>query len=305
MKIRTVLGDIAPSELGITTCHEHLLWTVPEPYAGEDPDLGFDSIPAAITELQYFKASGGNALVEMTTAEIGRAPLNLHQISETAQVHIIATTGHHKDKFSARMLKGGSVEEIAAGIIHDINDGMNGTNIKAGVIKAATSKNVATETEQHVIEAVGLAHQATEAPVSTHTEEGTFAIEQAQLLMQAGVSAERLLIGHLDRNLPRATYFALANMGIYLGFDQIGKAKYWADSERAMLIKELISAGFVRQIMLSGDTARKSAWHTHNPSVDGIAYLLLDFVPLLRDAGVSEAHLHTMLVENPANFLCF
>ena len=305
MKIRTVLGDIAPSELGRTTCHEHLLWTVPEPYTGEDPDLGFDSISAAVAELQYFKTAGGNALVEMTTAEIGRAPLDLRQISEAAQVHVIATTGHHKDKFSARMLNGKSAEEIAAGIIADIAEGMNGTDVKAGVIKAASSKGTATDTERRVIQAVGLAHQATGAPVSTHTEAGTFALEQAELLMQAGVPADQLLIGHLDRDLPRETYFAMANVGVYLGFDQVGKAKYWADSERVMLIKQLISAGHVRQIMLSGDTARKSAWHTYDPRMNGIAYLLLGFVPLLREAGVSEADLQTMLVENPANFLSF
>lgn len=305
MKIRTVLGDIAPSELGITACHEHLLWTVPEPYAHEDSDLGFDSISAAVAELQHFKAAGGNALVEMTTAEIGRAPLDLCQIAETAQVHVIATTGHHKDKFSAQMLKGRSVQEIAADIIADIEKGMNGTGVKAGVIKAATSQDTATETERHVIEAVGLAQRTTGAPVSTHTEAGTFALEQAQLLMQAGVPAQRLLIGHLDRDLLRETYFTLANMGIYLGFDQIGKSKYWADSERTMLIKELIVAGFVRQIMLSGDTARKSAWHAYDPRVNGISHLLLDFVPLLQQADISAADTHTMLVENPATFFAF
>jgi 5-phospho-D-xylono-1,4-lactonase len=305
MKIRTVLGDIAPSELGITTCHEHLLWTVPELYADDDSDLGFDSIPAAVAELRYFKAAGGNAVVEMTTAEIGRAPLDLCQIAETAQVQVIAATGHHKDKFSARMLQGRLVEEIAAGIITDINQGMDGTDVKAGVIKAATSKDTATEIERHVIEAVGWAHQATGAPVSTHTEAGTFALEQAHLLMQAGVPGQRLLIGHLDRNLPRETYFTLANMGIYLGFDQIGKAKYWPDSKRVRLIKDLIVAGFVRQIMLSCDTARKSVWHTYDLRVNGIAHLLLGFVPLLHQAGISETDMHTILVENPTAFLAF
>jgi 5-phospho-D-xylono-1,4-lactonase len=305
MKIRTVLGDIAPFELGITTCHEHLLWTVPEPHADEDPDLGFDSVSSAVVELQHFKAAGGHALVEMTTAEIGRAPLDLCQISETTQVHIIATTGHHKDKFSARALEGKSVQEIAAGIVHDIEEGMNGTDVKAGVIKAATSKDTATESERHVIEAVGLAHQETGAPVSTHTEAGTFALEQTQLLLQAGVPARQLLIGHLDRNLPRARYLELANMGVYLGFDQIGKAKYWADSERVTLIKEFIAAGFVRQIMLSGDTARKSAWHAYDARVNGIAHLLLDFTPLLLQADIKEADIHTMMVENPATFFAF
>jgi phosphotriesterase-related protein len=305
MKIRTVLGDISPTELGVTTCHEHLLWVVPEPYTDEDPDLGFDSIPAAVAELRHFKAAGGGALVEMTTAEIGRCPTELRQISEAAAVHVISATGHHKEKFSASAVNGKSVDELAARIIHDITSGMAGTEIKAGVIKAGTSLNTATESERRVIDAVGLAHKVTSAPISTHTEAGTFAIEQAKLLNDAGVPFERLLIGHLDRGLPRETYLTLGRMGVYLGFDQIGKNKYWPDAERVALIKDLIAAGHVDQILLSGDTARKSAWHIHNPRTNGLAHLLLNFVPMLREAGVSEKHIYSMLNENPARFLAF
>jgi phosphotriesterase-related protein len=305
MKIRTILGDISPSELGVTTCHEHLLWVVPEPYADEDPDLGFDSIPAAVAEARYFKSAGGSALVEMTTAEIGRCPIELRQIAKAAGIHVISTTGHHKEKFSASALEGTSVEEIADRITKDITSGMAGTDIKAGVIKAASSQNTATESERCVIQAVGLAHKATGAPVSTHTEAGTFAIEQAKLLNEAGVPFERLLIGHLDRGLPRETYVTLARLGVYLGFDQIGKNKYWPDAERVLLIKDLIAAGYVSQILLSGDTARKSAWHVHNPRTNGLAHLLFNFVPVMREASVSEKHIHALLIENPARFLAF
>jgi 5-phospho-D-xylono-1,4-lactonase len=305
MKIRTILGDISPAELGVTTCHEHLLWSVPEPYADEDPDLGFDSIPAAVAEARYFKSAGGSALVEMTTAEIGRCPVELRQIAEASGLHVITATGHHKEKFSGTALAGKSVNEIADGIITDITSGMNGTNIKAGVIKAASSLNTATDSERKVIHAVGLAHKATGTPVSTHSEAGTFAIEQAKLLNETGVPFERMLIGHLDRGLPRETYLALAHLGVYLGFDQIGKNKYWPDAERVSLIKNLIAAGHANQILLSGDTARKSAWHVHNPRTNGLAHLLLNFVPSLKEAGVSEKHIHIMLVENPARFLAF
>ena len=305
MLIRTVLGDIPASELGTTTCHEHLLWVVPEPYAEEDPDLGFDSIPAAVAELRHFKSAGGDALVEMTTSEIGRCPRELRQISIASGVHIIAATGHHKDIFSAASLKNKSVDEIAASIITDIQTGMNDTDIRAGVIKAGTSAGTATESERRVIDAVGKAHLVTGAPVSTHTEAGTFATEQARLLHAAGVPFEKMLIGHLDRGLPHETYHELAGMGVYLGFDQVGKEKYWADSERVNMIKDLIHAGHVRQILLSGDTTRKSAWHTHNPRVKGIAHLLLRFVPALQQANVSKNDIHTMLVENPARFLAF
>jgi predicted metal-dependent phosphotriesterase family hydrolase len=106
MFIRTVLGDIPASELGTTTCHEHLLWVVPEPFAEEDPDLGFDSIPAAVAELR--------------------------KISIVSGVHLIAATGHHKDAFSARCLQNKSVAEIAARIVTDIQTGMNDTDIRAG-----------------------------------------------------------------------------------------------------------------------------------------------------------------------------
>jgi len=305
MKIRTILGDISPAELGTTICHEHLIWSVPEPYADEDPDLGFDSIPAAVAEARYFKSAGGSALVEMTTAEIGRCPVEMRQIAEASGLHVVAATGHHKEKFSASALAGKSVDEIANGIVTDITTGMSVTNIKAGVIKAASSQNTATDSERRVIQAVGLAHKATDAPVSTHTEAGTFAIEQAKLLNEAGVPFERMLIGHLDRGLPRETYVELAQLGVFLGFDQIGKNKYWLDSERVLLIKDLIAAGHVNQVLLSGDTARKSAWHVHNPRTNGLAQILLDFIPSLRNAGVSERHIQSMLVENPARFLAF
>ncbi|MBI9049835.1 MAG: hypothetical protein JEZ00_10470 [Anaerolineaceae bacterium] len=302
MKIRTVLGDIDANTLGISTCHEHLIWQVPNaPHA--DPDLGFDSIPAAVAEMRYFKQAGGQALVEMTTSEIGRAPLDLQQISQATEIHVIAASGHHKDKFSASALQGQSVDEIAEGIFNDITYGMDGTNIRAGIIKAASSNNEITEMEQRIITAAAIAHRETGAPVSTHTEGGTFAVEQATMLVQNSIAPEKILIGHLDRNLPMETYIKLANLGVYLGFDQIGKEKYWPDQERVSLISEMIKAGFGNRILLSCDCARKSSWHTHNPRVKGPSYLLMKFVPMLRQANITENYIQQLLLENPARFL--
>lgn len=305
MKIRTLLGDIPPSDLGVTACHEHLIWRVPEPYTNDDPDLGFDSVTAAVSEIQTFKSAGGNALVEMTTAEIGRRPLDLLQISQLTEIHIIAASGHHKDKFSAKPLKGKSVDEIAEGIITDITIGMDNTALKAGIIKAATSLNTATKSEKRVIQAVGISHRATGAPVSTHTEAGTYAIEQVELLIKAGVAPEKLLVGHLDRELKAQTYLDLAKKGVYLGFDQIGKSKYWSDAARVDLIKMLVKAGYSRQILISTDSARKSAWQTYNSKTDGIAHLFVNFIPSLSSAGVSDDVIQLIMVDNPACLLVF
>lgn len=305
MAVQTVSGAIPADQLGLTLCHEHVLWHLPDSMANEDPDLGLGSIPAAVAELRYFKSLGGNALVEMTTEEIGRSPLELSQISQATAVHIIAVTGHHKDKFSAALLENQSVEQIAQRMIEEITIGIGDTGIRAGVIKAATSLNQATEIEQRVIRAAGIAHQKTGVPVSTHTEAGTYALQQADLLLRAGVSPHKLLIGHLDRNLPRETYFRLAQRGVYLGFDQIGKEQYWADDQRAVLIRDLIEAGFVRQILLSGDRARKSSWKVHNPQTLGLGHILLDFIARLKKLGLDDSTLSILLVKNPARFLDF
>ncbi|MHB8135921.1 MAG: phosphotriesterase family protein [Anaerolineaceae bacterium] len=305
MKIQTVRGEISPTDLGATSCHEHVLWTVPEPYAMEDPDLGFDSIPAAVAELRYLKSCGGNALVEMTTQEIGRAPTELKQISIASQIHIIAATGHHKDKFNQSVSENRTSSEMADAFIRDIHLGMDNTSIKAGVIKAATSQDQATHFEEKVITAAAKAHLATGAPVSTHTEGGTFALEQAGLLINAGVNPGKLLIGHLDRNLAWKTYLELAQIGVYLGFDQIGKEKYWPDSERVSLIEKLLDAGYASQMMLSTDSARKSSWHTHNPQAHGPAYLYESFLPALKNARIEESDIRMMTIENPARFLAF
>lgn len=305
MAVQTVLGLVPAHELGITACHEHLLWHPPDASALEDSDLGLDSIPAAVAELRYFRSLGGSAVVEMTTAEIGRAPLELSQISQATGVHIIIATGHHKEKFSAASLENQSVDQIAERMIREITIGIGETGIRAGVIKAATSLHQATEVEKRVIQAAGLAHQKTGAPVSTHTEAGTFALEQADMLLSAGVAPDKLLIGHLDRNLPREVYFQLAKRGVWLGFDQIGKEQYWQDEQRALLIRDLIAAGHLNHILLSGDRARKSSWKVHNPQSLGIGYLLLNFVSRLKNLGLDEAAIHTLLVENPARFLDF
>lgn len=305
MKIRTVNGDIAPDQLGITSCHEHLIWKVPEPYQDEDPDLGFNSIQAAIAETEYFKSAGGKSLVEMTTKEIGRSASELQRISVTTGVHIIAATGHHKHKFSHTTLQDLTKEQIISTILIEINTGIDNTNVRAGVIKAATSLNKAYESELKTIQAVGIAQQMCGAPVSTHTEAGSFAIEQAKHLITSGVNPEKLLIGHLDRNLSMDTYLSLAKLGVYLGFDQIGKEKYWPDVERIKLIQYLIKAGYTQKILLSCDTARKSKWHTYNPSANGPAYLLMDFVTAMRAQKINEADIETMLIHNPSEFFAF
>src|SRR5512137_915187 len=101
--IRTVCGDIDPTELGAFYLHEHVLCSPPSDVT--DRDLELDSEAAAIQELTWFKQAGGRALVDMTPADYGRDAPGMKRVSEATGIHIIAATGLHKDKFSARLVK--------------------------------------------------------------------------------------------------------------------------------------------------------------------------------------------------------
>jgi 5-phospho-D-xylono-1,4-lactonase len=303
-KIQTVLGPIAPGELGVTYGHDHILFRPPSPMAEQDPDLCLDSVDAAIKELGYFRAAGGRALVEMTTVEMGRAPEQMAAVARATGVHIIAATGYNKAKFHERIVAPKTEDEIAADMVRELTQGMDGTSIRAGVIKGSSSKDEMTATEEKVLRAAARAHQATGAPVSTHTEAGTMAFEQIALLQALGVRPEHIIIGHLDRKLEWDYQLAIAETGVYMGYDQVSKEKYWPDARRIEFIARLSAAGHGQQLMLSGDWARKSYWPSYGfGNGPGLTYILWRFVPWLLEQGVSRAVVDDLLIHNPARAL--
>ncbi|MCD4672501.1 MAG: hypothetical protein K8R77_07555, partial [Anaerolineaceae bacterium] len=281
--------------------HDHLYFYPPEPYASQDHDLRLDSVEAAIHELKYFKRAGGNALVEMTTTEMERDPEKLKTISRIAGVHVIAATGYNKGKFSEAFVKDKSVEQLAREEIQDLMVGMDGTDIRAGLIKASSGLNAISAAEQKLFEAAIIAHRETGAPVSTHTEKGSMALEQIAILKDGGVDPQHILIGHSDLNMDWEYFLAVAETGVMIGFDQIGKEKYASDAVRIDFIKRLIAAGYGKQIMLSMDLARRSNWPSFGFGYGpGLTYILWRFVPWMLQSGVSESEVEDMLVNNPA-----
>lgn len=299
--IQTVLGQIQSVNLGTTYSHDHLLFRPPAPFDAQDPDLRLDSQEAAVQELQYFRQAGGRALVEMTTTEMGRDPLGLRAVSQATGVHIIAATGYNKSKFSESRVANKSIEEIFTDEVQDLLHGMDGTEVRAGLIKASSSQDAITPSEKKVFSAAILAHKKTGAPISTHTEGGNLALVQAAFLLDGGVSPEHIIIGHVDRKLEWDYLLALAETGVFIGFDQISKEKYYPDKVRIQFIQRLVEAGHGHQILLSGDLARKSYWPSYGFGFGpGLTYILWRFVPWMLESGIERAAVEDMLIHNPA-----
>lgn len=302
MIIRTVLGDIAPAQLGTTLTHEHVFARPPSDVT--DPDLRLDDELRSVAELRSFRDFGGKAVVDMTTRDYGNDAVTLARVSQESGVLIVAATGFNKGKFADRLSAGMTTTEIAAWMTREVISGIDGTSARAGIIKASSSLDGPNANERRVFEAAAEAHRQTGAPISTHTEKGTWADGQIALLTSLGVPASSILIGHLDLRPDIAYLRDIAASGVYMGFDQFSKLKYLSDTKRIDLISLLMADGFGEQITISGDLARRSylaAWG----GGPGYQYFLTELPALFAAAGISSEHYSDLLVANPRQFLSF
>jgi len=177
---------------------------------------------------------------------------------------------------------------------------------RAGVIKASTGAEGAGAQERRVMDAALAAHHATGAPIGTHTERAVWALEQARFFVDGGVAPGKVLIGHCDFRPELAYLLEVAATGVNLGFDQFSKRKYLSDEARVQVLAGLASAGHLRQLILSGDLARRSYWPAYgHADVAGFAHVPTAVAGLLRAEGFGEEDVRQLLVDNPQRWLCF
>lgn len=304
--VRTVLGDVKPEQLGLTLGHEHLITRPAARLLKEDQgeDLLLDNEDLAVAELARFHEAGGGALVELTTKEYGRDAAALRRIATRSDVHIVATTGHVTPHFWSGVLDVDSMsrEHLVQEMVEELTVGIGTTGVRAGIIKAGSSKGEITATEERVLRAAAEAQKLTGAPITTHTTAGTMASEQARILLDAGADPRRVCIGHLDRALDFDEQLQLAEQGFRLGYDQTSKDWYEPDSSRIDFIMRLVERGFGDRVCLAGDLARRSALVSWGGG-PGYAHVPHRLVPWLRRAGLGQDAITTLVSENPARLL--
>ncbi|HEX2030253.1 MAG TPA: hypothetical protein VHL78_02475, partial [Actinomycetota bacterium] len=292
------------SNLGITYTHEHVLARPAGDWARGDTDLVLDDEERAAGELEAFRSVAGGTIVDATTAELGRDAEGLRRLAQRTGVNIVASTGHVCEEYWRGALSLPSERQLAERFISDLTRGFDGTEVRAGVIKVGSSLGGPTETERRLIRAGTAAQRATGAPITTHTTAGTGAIEQVRALEEAGADLSRVCVGHLDRRLVWSEHLAVAETGVFLGYDCIGKEQYQPDAERVRFILRLVDEGFGGRILLAGDMARRRylrAWG----GGPGYPYIAGEFADRLRAAGLDDTSVRRLLVDNPAGFLAW
>jgi predicted metal-dependent phosphotriesterase family hydrolase len=295
--IQTVLGKIAPEELGICSAHEHL--SIDLSRVKKDPDTILDDEQGMREELEDFYRLGGRSMVEVTNDGMGRDALVLKRLSEGTGVHIITCTGFYKDPYIPHFADGWKAEQFAQHFIKEATEGIGDTGIFPGVIgEVGTSKNEMKPIERELLIGAAMAGVETGLPVTTHTTLGTLGFEQVELLTKHGLPADQIIIGHQDLNPNKDEVLAVLETGAYIAFDTIGKNNYRPDEERAAFLLDFITRGYENQILLSADLTRKSHWKKNGGP--GYGLVLETFIPKLKESGVPESILHQFLTDNPS-----
>ena len=311
--INTVLGPVDTSELGFTLSHEHLatnaagiLKTFPElvDRAGV--------VEQANATLREAFQEGLRTIIDVTTIDLGRDVEMMREVSQTTGVHIVAATGNHLAV--PRPFVDLAPEVIAGLYVREIEVGIEGTGIKAGIIKVASDEGGVTRPQEVVLRAAGQACVRTGTPISTHTwSPDRVGEEQVRILQDEGVDMDKVYIGHSNDDMDMSYLLGLLRKGVWLGLDRFPGGRrpgtpYW--EERTQLAKQLIDAGYTDRIMLSHDHSVPKARYgvavqeeriKYNP--DGYNFITRNVLPRLKDMGVSDDTINQIMVENPRRFL--
>lgn len=312
--IRTVLGDVDASQLGVCYAHEHIV--IDHSFVTQQyPDFLLEDVLRITEELREVHRAGGRAMVDSMPCGGGRNVTKLATVSRESGVHILCPTGLHQEKYypHGHWIARVGVDKLAQIFIDEIEQGIdandtNGPDLqrtphRAGLIKVASELNAIGPREQKIFEAAAIAHNRTGAPILTHTEQGTAAMMQIDLLSRFGVKPSSIVISHLDRRPDVDYHREVLARGVFLEYDSAFRWKSHENPTRNLLI-ELAQSGFLKQLMLGMDAARNRYWTAFGGS-PGLTFLLGTFSQELREVGLTDQDLKTIFIDNPARAYAF
>lgn len=302
-QVQTVLGPVAPDAIGFTLPHEHVyldMWSTDgATHVGQIRD---DDLMAA--ELGAFSAAGGSCLVDQTPGGCGRRPEALAALARRTGLHVVHGCGWYTEPFYPPVddLPRRSTADVAAGLIAEIEGGMDGTGVRPGLIgEIGASQGWVTPLEERVHRAAARAQVATGLPLATHTLHHGAGRQQMRIFDEEGVDPARVSIGHCDTWPDLGYCIEVATWGGYVSIDNVGFQLGDHEARVRRLVLELVEAGFAAHVLLSQDVGQMPELASR--AGRGYAYLANVFLPALRADGLDDAAIEQITVANPRRWL--
>ena len=316
--VQTVLGALDASDLGFTLTHEHIanapdvLKRWPKAWGGR---AGL--VTKAVDRLKVMKSAGISTIVDLTTYDGGRDIRFLEEVSRKSGINMIACTGQRffppqSPRVSMPAMTIGGLAEY---FIKEIDRGIDGTGIKAGVIKMGIVTNRLTALEEIGLRAAARASKATGVSIRIHTDAAHRAGESdAAILENESVNPAKVSFDHSDDSGDMDYFLGLVRRGYSLSMDHVHRGLIPdvtpSFERRAECMKLLVDAGFTDKLFLSSDSEfggsllpqKTRDWRENIDPPEGMLFSTRKLIPRLIELGVSEQQIHVMTVENPKGF---
>ncbi len=341
--IQTVTGTLSLDRVRGILPHEHLLMDMTheaiEPKTQEEKDLFYGEITMenlgmlrrnpyivkknlglwdeelAVAEVKPLMDAGCNLFVDLTTMELGRDVHKLRSIAQKTGLNIVCGCGMFVNDIPPDAYRKMTAEALAELMVKEITEGIDGTDIRAGVIGEIGTSDIIYPAEERGLRAAGLASLRTGRPIYIHTYPWSRAgLDALHLLMDMGVSPEKICICHLDVQFDEEYILSVLRTGAYVEFDNLGKefvfepvdaafagGPFETDWERVRMLKKLTDAGFAERLLISNDICLQISLHAFGGW--GYDHMFKNFVPMMKMGGIDPELIDTIVDKNPRRFL--
>lgn len=299
MQVMTVTGPVDGAALGVVLPHEHIFFNHMKEYRGdglnEDEDLAVVEVRAAVD-------AGVRTIVDTTNRDIGRLPEATRRVAQRLGINVVLGSGWYRHPFiDTAFFDRGSTDDVAADIVRDLEIGIAGTDVRAGIIGEIGCDRVITSHEERSFRAAARAHLRTGVTITTHAARWPIGLAQLDVLEQEGVDPRRVIVGHSDMYQTTEYHAALAKRGAWIQFDTIDDQSEYDNARRVAYVRAAERGGYLDRILLSQDVCQRSQFRTYGGH--GFDVLFRVFLPRLRAEGFSEEQIQLMTVENPRRAL--
>ena len=314
--VQTVQGPIAEEELGVVLAHEHVRFR-DEGVAAEWPDRYDEQaeLEAALAAVEAAKSRGVQTIVDPTAMFGGRDVRFMKRVADQTGVRIVACTGIYSYDYLPHYFENRDIDVMAEHFVADLQNGVQGTDIRAAFLKCAADAPGVTERVEKIHRAVARASLQTGAPIMAHSMPAVATgPRQVEIFEEEGVDLARVQIAHCGDTDDVGYIEQLIDRGVYVGLDRYGLEMFLPIDKRNATAAELLRRGHGERLMISQDYCASIDWFPVEAEAVfesqgairnwSMTLVFDEVVPTLREQGVMDDQtFNTVFVENPRRWL--
>jgi phosphotriesterase-related protein len=312
--VETVNGPLDVDELGLTLIHEHFRGT-DEAGRMQFPHL-YDEhreLDAAISDAHAVRGHRVQTVVDPSVMFLNRDARFSKRVADESGLNILLATGVYTYDYLPQFLANRDADAIAAIFVHEIENGIQGTGVKAAFIKCAADAPGLTPAVEKIHRAAARASNQTGRPIMAHSRpaSGT-GIEQMRIFDEEGVDPAKVQIAHTGDTDDLDYIERLLDTGCWVGMDRYGLDIFLPTDRRNATVLALLEKGHADRMFLSQDYCSTIDWFplevqaylkANEVPKWSMTFLFEEVIPDLMQHGMTEDQLNQMMVENPKRWL--